>query len=115
VDSEKDKKMKLLKLGSAYLNMDLVTDVWVDGGQVNVFFAVPTMYSRVPFRGESNAVTTRQISFYGAEAVALIEWLEQRAQDITPDVGDMVDTGVYRDAHDAPLTDTGTVDDGPTF
>jgi hypothetical protein len=95
--------------------MDLVTDVWVDDGQVNVFFAVPTMYSRVPFRGESNAVTTRQISFYGAEAAALIEWLEQGAQDITPDVGDAVDAGVYRGTADVSLTDDGTVDDGPTF
>ena len=51
--------MKLIKLGAAYLNMDLVTDIWVDRDQVNVFFAVPTMYSTIPFHGETNAMTTR--------------------------------------------------------
>src|SRR5687768_3080340 len=66
------------------MNMDLVTDVWVNRGQVTVFFAAPAMYSAAPFHGVTNAVSTREVSFQGAHAAALIRWLEKRAKDITP-------------------------------
>ena len=107
--------MKLIKLGTAYLNMDLVTDVWVERGQVSLFFAVPTMYSRVPFRDESNATTTRELHFYGAQAAALIEWLDKRAKDITPARDQAENADVPGAADDSALTDYdyGTVDDAP--
>ncbi len=107
--------MKLIKLGRAYLNMDLATDIWVDHEQVSVFFAVPAMYSKVPFQGESTAVTTREIRFAGAEAAALIQWLEKRAKDISPDV----DADEVADEDGAAATDEvgvpefEAVDDGP--
>ena len=103
--------MKFIKLGAAYLNMDLVTDIWVDRDQVNVFFAVPTMYSTIPFHGETNAMTTREVRFSGAEAAALIKWLEKRAKDITPS-GAKVETAESPEtAHDLVLTDYEVVDD----
>ncbi len=78
--------MKFVKLGAAYINMDLVTDIWVDQDRVNVFLAVPVMYTQNPFQGITNATTTRELQFMGAEAVALLDWLEQRSEteDITP-------------------------------
>ncbi len=107
--------MKLIKLGAAYLNMDLVTDVWVDRDQVNVFFAVPTMYSTIPFHGETNAMTTREIRFSGAEAAALIKWLEKRAKDITPSgSGSKAEvTDAPGTVHDLVLADYEVVDDSP--
>ncbi len=79
--------MKLIKLGAAYINMDLVTDVWVDDDQVTVFLAVPVMYTPIPFHGTTTATTTREIRFMGVEAAALLAWLENQAavEDITPD------------------------------
>ena len=103
--------MKLIKLGAAYLNMDLVTDIWVDRDQVNVFFAVPTMYSTIPFHGETNAMTTREVRFSGAEAVALIKWLEKRAKDITPSGSKVKVAEAPETAHDLVLTDYEVVDD----
>jgi hypothetical protein len=78
--------MKFIKLGAAYINMDLVTDIWVDHDRVNVFLAVPVMYTQVPFQGVTNASTTRELQFTDAEARALIAWLEEQAEakDITP-------------------------------
>ena len=85
--------MKFVKLGAAYINMDLVTDIWVDQDRVNVFLAVPVMYTATPFQGVTNANTTRELQFVGAEAAALLEWLEQRSdtQDITPPHYDTAD------------------------
>ncbi len=103
--------MKLIKLGAAYLNMDLVTDIWVDQDQVNVFFAVPTMYSTIPFHGETNAMTTREVRFSGAEAAALIKWLEKRAKDITPSGSKVEVADAPEAAHDLVLTDYEVVDD----
>ncbi len=103
--------MKLIKLGAAYLNMDLVTDIWVDQDQVNVFFAVPTMYSTIPFHGETNAMTTREVRFSGAEAAALIKWLEKRAKDITPSDTRVEVADAPEAAHDLVLTDYEVVDD----
>ena len=103
--------MKLIKLGAAYLNMDLVTDIWVDQDQVNVFFAVPTMYSTIPFHGETNAMTTREVRFSGAEAAALIKWLEKRAKDITPSDARVEVADAPEAAHDLVLTDYEVVDD----
>ena len=108
--------MKLIKLGAAYLNMDLVTDVWVGQDDVHVFFAVPTMYSTIPFHGETNAMTTREIRFSGPEAVAIIRWLEKRAKDITPgraEIAKAEDAGMPEAAGDLALTDYEVVDDGP--
>lgn len=105
--------MNLIKLGAVYLNMDLVTDVWVDRGNVNVFFAVPTMYSRVPFRDESNAITTRELRFHGANAAALIQWLEQQATDISPEVDEAMAPDVPGEAHDTERTEYDAVDDSP--
>ena len=105
--------MKLIKLGAAFLNMDMVTDVWVDEGQVSVFFAVPTMYSVVPFHGESNAITTREIRFSGLEAAALIRWLEKRAKDITPDHDEPADTNEPEVAGELVVAEYGAIDDGP--
>ena len=78
--------MNFIKLGAAYINMDLVTDIWVDRDRVNVFLAVPVMYTQIPFQGISNASTTRELQFTDAEAKALITWLEEQAaaKDITP-------------------------------
>jgi hypothetical protein len=78
--------MKFIKIGAAYINMDLVTDIWVDHDRVNVFLAVPVMYTQVPFQGITNASTTRELQFTDAEARALIAWLEEQAEtkDITP-------------------------------
>ena len=81
--------MKLIKLGSAYLNMDQVTDVWINRRAVTVFFAAPAMYSSEPFRGVTNAVTTREITFHGAQGKALLQWLEKRAKDITPELDEV--------------------------
>lgn len=106
--------MKLIKVGSAYLNMDLATDIWVDQGRVSIFFAVPVMYNPVPFQGVTNAVTTREIQFVGPQAEALIEWLEKRAKDITPD-GDQQSDGPpgVEIANDLALTGD-SPDDGPS-
>ena len=106
--------MKLIKLGAAYFNMDLVTDVWVNRGQVTVFFAAPAMYSAAPFHGVTNAVATREISFQGAQAAALIQWLDKRAKDITPELDEAENADMPGIAADATLADDGTVDDGPS-
>ena len=106
--------MKLIKLGAAYFNMDLVTDVWVNRGQVTVFFAAPAMYSADPFHGVTNAVSTREVSFQGAHAAALIHWLEKRAKDITPDLDEPEHVDVRWETNDATITDGATVDDGPS-
>ena len=106
--------MKLIKLGTAYLNMELVTDVWVNRGNVTVFFAVPAMYSAAPFHGVTNAVSTREISFHGAQAAALIQWLEKRAKDITPDGDEAESSNVRWEADSITLTDDATIDDGPS-
>ena len=111
---DKESRMKLIKVGSAYLNMDLVTDIWVDQGRVSIFFAVPVMYNPVPFQGITNAVTTREIQFVGPQAEALIQWLEKRAKDITPD-GDQHSDGPpeVQIANDLALTGD-SADDGPS-
>lgn len=106
--------MNLIKIGEAYLNLDLVTDVWVQQGHVAVFFAVPAMYSVEPFRGVSNALTTREVRFSGAKGAALREWLAQHAQDITPDGDDAEDDAAGRLAQDEALSEYESVDDGPT-
>ena len=114
--------MNVIKLGKAFLNMDLVTDVWVNQGRVNVFFAVPAMYSAAPFREVTHAVTTREISFSGAEAAALVKWLASQATDITPGPDAPTDTGVNAGStdadvddlpHDTALAGYDSVDDGP--
>lgn len=104
--------MKLIKIGSAYLNMDLATDVWVDQGRATVFFAVPAMYSAAPFHGVSNALTTREVRFSGAQAQALIAWLEKRAKDLTPNGEEEGDAEVEEVATDVALTEYETIDDG---
>ena len=109
----KENRMKLIKLGAAYLNMDLMTDAWVDGGRVTVFFAVPAMYSAAPFHEVSNAVTTREVRFSGAQAAALIDWLQKRAKDLTPDFDEAEDIEVRAAVGDLVLTEYETVDDGP--
>ena len=78
--------MKFIKLGAAYINMDLVTDIWVDDDHISVFLAVPMMYTAIPVPGTSNAITTRTLQFSGAEAAALLDWLENKskAKDISP-------------------------------
>ncbi len=106
--------MNLIKLGAAYFNMDLVTDVWVNRGHVTVFFAAPAMYSAAPFHGVTNAVTTREVSFHGAQAVALIRWLEKRAEDITPELDEAANVEAPGEADDPVLADNGTIDDGPS-
>ena len=106
--------MKLIKLGAAYLNMDLVTDVWAERDTITVFFAVPAMYSAAPFHGATNSITTREVSFRGAQAEALITWLEKRAKDITPE-GDDEETPDKRDEDDdAVIVGNDTIDDGPS-
>ena len=104
----------MIKLGSAYLNMDQVTDVWVNRRAVTLFFAAPTMYSAAPFREVTNAITTREIRFHGAQAAALIRWLEKRAKDLTPEIDDVERASMVGEADEAPLPDAGTVDDGPS-
>lgn len=106
--------MKLIKLGAAYLNMDLVTDVWVNQGHVTVFFAVPTMYSAAPFHGVTNAVTTREVSFAGAQAEALVRWLEKRAKDITPDHDEGAHADEQQETDDQALPPQDIIDDGPS-
>lgn len=106
--------MNVIKLGTAYFNMDLVTDVWVNRGNVTVFFAAPAMYSAAPFHGVTNAVTTREISFHGAQAVALIRWLEKRAENITPEIDEAKNVSVSEEVEDVALMDNGTIDDGPS-
>src|SRR3954451_11174713 len=106
--------MKLVKVGTAYLNMDLVTDIWVDREQVTVFFAVPSMYSVAPFHGVTNAISTREIVFRGARAKALIEWLWTRTEDITPDGEEAEATGAPEEDDSLTSMDLETVDDGPS-
>jgi hypothetical protein len=105
--------MKLIRLGAAYLNMDLVTDVWVDRDRVTVFFAVPAMHSADPFHGVTSAMSTREVSFHGPQAAALVQWLEKRAKDITPDL-DEGEPADIRGDEATTLIGGDTFDDGPS-
>ena len=105
--------MKLIKLGAAYLNMDMVTDVWVDQGRVTVFFAVPAMYSAAPFREVTHAITTREIRFSGAEAEALIGWLAKRAKDLMPGNDGVREPDVPETTNDVTVPEYENVDDSP--
>jgi len=106
--------MKLIKVGAAYLNMELVTDVWVNRGHITVFFAAPAMYSAAPFHGVTNTITTREVSFHGVQAAALIAWLEKRAKNLTPELDEVEDNDARWEPDDPALTDGALVDDGPS-
>ena len=50
--------MKFIKLGATYINMDLVTDIWIHQYKVIVFHSVPVMYTLTAFQWTTNATTT---------------------------------------------------------
>ena len=73
--------MNLIRLGSAVLNMDLVTNLVLEEDAISVFFTEGLSGSGV----HEGAVTAVQpLRFHGEEAVALQRWIASHSTDITP-------------------------------
>ncbi len=74
--------MNLIRLGSAVLNMDLVTNLVLEEDAISVFFAEGV---RGPSVHEGAvAATGNPLRFHGEEAVALQRWIGAHSTDITP-------------------------------
>ena len=79
--------MKFLKIGDAFINLDLVTDIevdrTVDPNRVYVFLAAPT--TAVPGIDAGNqGMEARRLSFRDDEAEALLRWFIANAEDVMP-------------------------------
>ncbi len=74
--------MNLIRVGSAVLNMDLVTNVVLEHDAVSVFFAEG--FSGPGAHAGEVAATARLLRFHGEEAVALQRWIASHSTDITP-------------------------------
>ncbi len=74
--------MNLIRLGSAVLNMDPVTNLVLEEDAISVFFVEGLRGSGVD-EGEVTA-TGNPLRFHGEEAVALQRWIGAHTTDITP-------------------------------
>ena len=73
--------MKLVKVGSQIINMDLVTNITQDAEGTNVFFATLAPQRHAPFRPPANEMAAFAIRLPGDEGAAFWRWAEGQAAD----------------------------------
>lgn len=71
--------MRFLKIGHRYVNVDMITDVYVQEDLIEVYLAAP-MGLKVTSEAPP-LVQTRHLHFSGKEAQQLVRWLDAHRID----------------------------------